>query len=73
MDVISALNCFITFSLVWRVIICLDCVNIALLSLYRMKYRDNPPVLKGVSFITNPGERIGVSVDLLILTTSCDA
>ena len=61
------------FSLVWCLILYLGCVNVALPSLCRMKYRDNPPVLKGVSFVTNPGERIGVSVDLLLLTTSCDA
>ena len=29
-----------------------------------MQYRDNPPVLKGVSFKSNPGERIGVSHSL---------
>ena len=27
-----------------------------------MQYRDNPPVLKGISFTSKPGERIGVSV-----------
>ena len=31
-----------------------------------MQYRDNPPVLKGISFTSKPGERIGVSVTNLL-------